>query len=119
MNIQYIEHNGHKQFAVIPVDFFQELLEKSEMLQDIKDFDIALNSSEEKFPIELFEKTALGESKLKVWREYRQLTQVDLSKIAKVAQATITQIETGKRTGTVKMLKKLADALNIDIDFLV
>ncbi|MEI6270438.1 MAG: helix-turn-helix domain-containing protein [Methylococcaceae bacterium] len=35
---------------------------------------------------------------------------------AGMAQASIAQMEGGKRNGTVAALKKIADALNLDLD---
>jgi DNA-binding XRE family transcriptional regulator len=119
MTIQYIENNGQRQYAVIPVDIYTELLEKAEMLDDIKAFDLSLANDEEQIPSEIVNRLLDGENKLKVWREYRQMTQINLAKLANVSQPTIAQIETGQRTGTAEILKRLASSLNVDIDDIV
>ena len=56
---------------------------------------------------------------VRVWREYRGLTQRELAEKAGLAQAYIAQIETGRRKGTVDVYKRLAEALRVDIDDLV
>jgi len=56
---------------------------------------------------------------LKIWREYRGLTQTDLAAQAGLSQAQIAQMESGKREGKVLVLRKLADVLKIDLDDLV
>lgn len=119
MTIQYIENNGKRQYAIVPVDLFDKLLEKAEMLDDIKAFDAAISEDEESIPFDMLKRLMDGDNPLKVWREHRGLTQIELSTQAGVAQSTIAQIETGQRTGTVTMLKKLANVLAIDLDDLV
>lgn len=118
MSVQFIEQNGHKQYAVIPVDLYEELLEKAEMLDDIKAYDEAMRRDEEAIPAEVVYRL-LDENKVKVWRDYRGLTQAELAAKCGLAQATIAQIEGGKRTGSVEVLKKIAEAMRLDLDDLV
>ncbi len=61
----------------------------------------------------------LEENMVQVWREYRGLTHAELAAQCGLAQATIAQIEGGKRTGSVEVLKKIAEALTLDLDDLV
>ncbi|MCE3010507.1 MAG: helix-turn-helix domain-containing protein [Proteobacteria bacterium] len=56
----------------------------------------------------------LGE-RLKFIRESRKLTQVQLSKMAKVSQAAIAHLERGTKDPSVDMLRKLAVALDVEI----
>lgn len=119
MSIQFIEHNGQKQFAVIPMSLYAELLEKAEMMDDIRDFDEALASDDELIPSGVVDRILDGENKIKVWRDYRGLTQMELAERCNLAQATIAQMENGKRTGSVAVLKKMAEALLVDLDDLV
>ena len=44
MNVQVIEKSGKPEWAVIPYDDFQRLLEDAEMLQDIGAYDEAKRS---------------------------------------------------------------------------
>ena len=56
---------------------------------------------------------------MKVWRQYRGLSQVELSgKIGK-SQANMAQIENGKREGTVAVYRAIAQALDVDLDDIV
>ncbi|MDO9422850.1 MAG: helix-turn-helix transcriptional regulator [Methylobacter sp.] len=70
-------------------------------------------------PHEVLHRPVADESKLKVWSEYRGSTQIDLSKQADVSQPSIAQLETGRRTGTLAMLKTLAKVLHLGIDDLI
>ncbi|HEY0911821.1 MAG TPA: helix-turn-helix transcriptional regulator [Bradyrhizobium sp.] len=56
------------------------------------------------------------ERKIRVWREYRGLTIKALAKTSGLAAAYLSQIETGKREGTIETFKKIAAALRVDID---
>lgn len=60
-----------------------------------------------------------GESPLRVWRERRRLTVRGLARKAEVDPAYLSQIETGKKPGSVRALAALARALNVDLDDLV
>jgi mRNA interferase RelE/StbE len=60
-----------------------------------------------------------GESTVKVWRENRGLTQERLAKASKVSRAMVAAIEAGHKKGGIGTLKKLAAALNVELDNLV
>ncbi|AEF98661.1 helix-turn-helix domain-containing protein [Methylomonas methanica] len=119
MSVQFIEQNGQKQYAVMPVADYEKLLEKAEMLGDITAYDQALTSEDELVPAEIVNRLLNGENKIKVWREHRGLTQAGLAESCKMAQASIAQMESGKRTGTIAALKKIAETLDVDLDDLV
>jgi DNA-binding XRE family transcriptional regulator len=71
-------------------------------------------------PAELVERMILGgETPLKVWREHRKLTVAALAAAAGVSGSYISEIETGRKPGSVTALAKLATALNLSIDDLV
>jgi len=118
MNVQFIKNNGKLAFAVLPIAEYQALLDQRDMLEDVKAFDAALLDDEESIPLEIVKRLMEGENKLKVWRDYRGLTQQQLSERTGLSQPAIAQMET-KRSGTTTNLKKLATALNIDLDDLV
>jgi len=118
MNGEIIQRGG-KPFAVIPEEFFNILLDKAEELEDIKDFDQTIAEDDESIPAEVVYQLLDGENKLKVWRNFRDLTQAELSKRADITQAMIAMIETGKRVGKAEVLRRLAEALNIDVDDLI
>ena len=60
-----------------------------------------------------------GESPLRVWREYRGLSQAALARAAKTSRVQIIDIEAGRRTGSVHTLRRLADALGLALDDVV
>ncbi len=119
-NIQLIERDGKPEWAVLPYDEYLKLLEQAEMLEDIRDYDIAKaeleNGEDELIPSEVVEALLDGENPIKVWREYRGQTQQQLADTAGISKPYLSQIETGKRKGTVDILSAIAKALNVSLD---
>jgi transcriptional regulator with XRE-family HTH domain len=74
---------------------------------------------EELIPAEYVYRMLDGESPVAVWREFRGLSAKALADAAGITQAYLSQIESGKRDGTVGTMKKIASALNVSIDDLV
>lgn len=60
-----------------------------------------------------------GENQVRVWREYRGMTAGELAKTAGISQGYLSEIETGKKPGSVDKVKKIANALGVLIDDLV
>ncbi len=122
MNIQIIEHNGAPEYAIVPFAEWQAITDRLEELEDIADarsISAAIAAGEETFPHEFGKRLTAGESPLKVWREYRGLTLAVLGEQCGVSAAAISQIETGKRAPSVDLLRKLAEALNAEMEDLI
>lgn len=116
MRIETITRRG-KEFAVIPMDHLQKLMDDAEMLVDVKAYDAAkarLEAGEDELiPLEITERRLRGEAPLRIWREYRKLTQEQLAKASKVSRALIAAIETKRKTGSVATWKRLGAALDV------
>jgi DNA-binding XRE family transcriptional regulator len=121
MRIEKITRGG-KEFAVIPVRDFQKLVHDAEMLADVKAYDAAKarleDGEDELIPLTITERRIAGENPIKIWREHRGLTQDGLAKASKVSRVMIAAIEAGHKTGGIGTLKKLAAALDVDLDHL-
>ena len=70
---------------------------------------------QERVPIELVDRLLAGENPVKVWREHRALSQRALAAQAGLNFTYLSQIETGARKGTVGTMKKLAEALGLEL----
>ncbi|HYW37992.1 MAG TPA: helix-turn-helix transcriptional regulator [Terriglobales bacterium] len=116
MRIETINRKG-KEFAVIPAKALQKLMEDAGMLADVKAYDAARARLEagddELIPLEITERRLKGEPALRIWRDYRKLTQEQLAKKSKVSRALIAAIETNRKSGSVSTWKKLGAALNV------
>lgn len=119
MKVQIIEKNGKPEWAVIPYREYRRLSEAAEMAEDGRDFDEAVSRDEEAVPHAMVQRLVTGERPVKVWREYRGLTQAALARAARITPAYLSQIETGARGGSVRVLTALARALQVDVKDLV
>lgn len=72
-----------------------------------------------KVPEEVARRLRKGESPLKAWRLYRDLTQTELANLAGVSASAISMIENSIRPGTIETFRALARALKIPIAALV
>jgi DNA-binding XRE family transcriptional regulator len=121
--IQIIERNGKPEWAVLPYEEYLQLLDQSELLEDIRDFDainVAIERHEEELiPAEVVYAILDGANPIKVWREYRELTQQQLADTTGISKPYLSQIETGKRAGTTEILSAIAKALDVSLEELV
>lgn len=114
--------NGERMVMLSETDYnkLMELVEDAEDAASIELFKARLaRGAEELIPAEFVNRMLEGENHLRVWREYRGLTMAALAEKADVAQSYISEIETGKKEGSVATMKKLAEALRVTIDDLV
>jgi DNA-binding transcriptional regulator YiaG len=100
MKMHEIEKGG-KTFILVPKPVFEELLADAEMLEDIASYDLAKRKVREYFPSEYVDRLLEGENKIKLWREYRKLTQEQLAKRANIGRGNLAMIETGKKQGSL------------------
>ena len=116
MRVETIHRKG-KEFAVIPVEDLRKLMEGAEMLADVRAYDAAnarlAAAEDELIPLEITERRLRGEPAVRIWREYRKMTQEQLAKKARVSRALIAAIETKRKAGSVSTWKKLGAALNV------
>jgi DNA-binding XRE family transcriptional regulator len=121
-DVQLIMKEGRPEYAVLPYDLYAQLVEDADMLQAIRDYDeakLSLADGEELIPARIPYAIMDGENPIKVWREYRGLTQQDLAQAAGISASYLSQIETGKREGTTAVLQAIARALNLTLDDVV
>jgi DNA-binding XRE family transcriptional regulator len=123
MKAQIIEKNGKPEYAVIPyADYLRllELLEEKADVHAVAEFHEAYKAGREfLIPAEIVRRELEGESAAKVWREHRGLTQQELADRAGISKPYLSQIESGKRQGTVETLAAIARALDVPLDLLV
>ena len=115
MKTQIIEKKG-RWFAVVPLKDFEQLQHDSEMLDDIRAYDAAKTRKEEAFPSEVAARLVAGEHPIRVFRDYRGLTQEQLAKTAGIARAYVAELEAGRKQGSVSVLRAISAALKLDLD---
>lgn len=122
MKAQIIEKNGHPEFAVISYEDYQhflELLEDETDARAVAEFHETYSAGREFLvPDEIVRRELAGESPIKLWRVHRGLTQQELAKQVGISKPYLSQIETGKRQGTVETLSAIARSLAVPLDVL-
>nr|WP_314261371.1 helix-turn-helix transcriptional regulator [uncultured Devosia sp.] len=111
------------EMITIPREEYERLREAAEDLEDIQAIarikaDIAAGR-EELIPSELVDRMLNGESLLRIYREYRGLTQTALAEASRVNRVQIADIEAGRKSGSIDTVRKLADALRVTVDDLI
>ena len=109
---------GNPVFAVIPWQEYQLLKTGSAdaLPTDQELYDEAKSSAEESFPIEIADRLLAGENPIRVYRNLRGMTQNQLAAAVNINTVYLSQIENGKRTGSIKTLAAIASALNVGVD---
>jgi DNA-binding XRE family transcriptional regulator len=112
-----LTENG-KTFVLVPLGDFERMTRNSEDIADIAAFDAAMERDEEAFPITLLDAIDAGENPIKAFRNYRKMKQIELATMTSISPAYLSQLESGTREGSIKMVKAIAVALNVPMDLL-
>ena len=121
--IQFETPQG-EALVLLPREMYLKLTRKSDMAvfeRIIVDAEKAVaEGRDEELPGDVSKRLLLGdEHPLRVWREYRGLTQNQLAEKAGTGQDTISMIEKGKSAGRFDTMIELARALDIQVGDLV
>ena len=120
MKVQTINRDGKPEYVVLPWAEYQALLEAAEDAIDGALLDAfrqkLATGQEETIPATIVDMLLAGANPIKLWREYRGLTQDALANRAGISKAYLCQIETGKREGAIKTLRAIATALGVTVD---
>lgn len=111
------------RLAVIPLSEYERLVDAAEDAADMAAYDEVKRKlaagEEELIPDEVVGRLIAGENKVRVWREHRGMTAAALADAAGISTPYLSQIESGKRDGSIDVMKRIANALGITVDDLV
>ena len=117
--IQFIERDGKREYAIVPIDVFERLMEAAEDMDDIALYDAAKAADDgTRIPAEVLYATTDSIHPIQAWRNYRGMTVQALADKAGISKAFLSQIENRKRVGTIKVLSSIATALEVTVDLL-
>ena len=118
---QIIYQDGKPAFAVLPWKYYEcfkkhvaEAALTDEALMTLADLD-----DDELIPMCVSERLSAGEHPVKVFREYRDMTQKALAETVGISPEYVYQIESGKKQGSVDTLQAIAEALSLNLDDLI
>lgn len=123
MGEQVITTPSGERLVVLPEAEFlamREALEDREDIEAVRAFERKLASGEEELiPAEFVNRILDGENKVRVLRSYRGLSSRDLAAASGLSAPYISEIENGKKEGSVSAMKRIAQALRFDLDDIV
>jgi ribosome-binding protein aMBF1 (putative translation factor) len=120
MSTQIITNEaGQPAFAVLPYAEYERLAARAESADEVREFDEAVAADEEAFPADVVRRLIDGDAPIKVYREYRNMSQSDLAARSGLTAAYVSQLEAGVRRGSADVLRRLASALNVDMEDLM
>ncbi len=91
----------------------------AELAEDAELARRALRRDEERIPVAVVDRLIESENPVRVWREHRRLSRRQLAETAGITAAYLSQLETGRRGGSSKILRAIATALDVDLDDIV
>ncbi len=111
---------GGEEMVVLARAEYDALVEMAEMLEDVAAYDEAKRRIAEgddlRIPSEFVDRLIDGENPIRVWRDFRGMASKDLAKTVGISAAYLSEIETGKKEGSLSVFRNIAKALRVDID---
>ncbi len=92
---------------------------KPYVLIPLHDYRGMVNNDEDDLPEDILNAlTAREESPVKTLRKHRGYTQAELAREAGISRPYLTEIETGKKDGSIRAMKALAEVLGVSVGVL-
>ncbi|CAB3750865.1 XRE family transcriptional regulator [Burkholderia sp. MSh2] len=118
--VQFIEQDGHRAFAVVPIELWDRVKGLLEDLEDEALFAHAkANDDGRRIPAAVLDAELAGDHPVRAWRNHLRMTQDALAAAAGISKPYLSQIETRQRVGTADVLSKIANALAVPVDDLI
>ncbi len=120
-DVQLIVKDGEPQYAVIPFNAYRRMAAALEDAEDAAAIDQAWedDAAGETVPGEVVNGILEGGMPLRVWRKYRGMTLATLAGQVGVSRGYLSQIENGRKSGTIDLFRRLSGALDTSMDLLV
>jgi len=122
---QIIRTPGGEELVVLPLADYKALLDRADHEAEDAD-DVAIYDARKAeltadgvvLPPEVSAAILHGDSRLKAIRHWRAETQMHLSFKTDISQGYLSDLESGRRTGTPETVAKLAQALDVPVEWL-
>jgi len=123
MNVQIITTPQGEEMVILPKNEFDNLIEYNEDMEDVATIELfkerLARGEEELIPSEVVNRILDGENKIRVWREHRGMSAKALAEAVGISPPYLSEIENGKKEGSVSTYKKIAEALKLTVDDLI
>lgn len=105
--------------VVLPLADYEALLSASDIVAAERVLAEVAAGRDEFIPEAMVNRLLEGENAIRLWREHRGLSATKLAELAEVSATYLSELETGKKAGSVAVLGRIANALGLTIDDLV
>ncbi len=113
-DIQRLTIDG-KTYVLLSEEDYDDLTD----IADAREAKARIDAGEETWPEDVVKALIAGEQPIRIFRKYRGLTLNELASKSGLSQPYLSEIESGKKTGSVDSIKAIANALGADMDDLV
>lgn len=117
--MQTITTPNGETLVVLPLAEYEALVDQADIARADKIVKDIAEGRDELVPADVVKRILEGESKVRVWRTHRGMSARDLAAAAGLSAPYISEIESGKKEGSISVMKKIAEALKVDLDDLV
>ncbi|CAN5513831.1 helix-turn-helix transcriptional regulator [soil metagenome] len=117
--MQTITTPNGETLVVLPLAEYEALVDQADIARADKIVTDIAEDRDELVPADVVKRILEGESKVRVWRTHRGMSARDLAAAAGLSAPYISEIESGKKEGSISVMKKIAEALKVDLDDLV
>ncbi|WP_246705418.1 MULTISPECIES: helix-turn-helix transcriptional regulator [Rhizobium] len=101
--------------SVLSEENYRDLVDVS----DARAAKVRIDAGEEIWPEDVVKALISGEDPVRVFRKHRGMSVKELAKKARLSQPYLSEIETGKKEGSLDALKAIARILDVDLGDLV
>ncbi len=115
MSMKTVERQG-KRYVLVPEKAFRRIQDELDELDDIRAYDRAKSKPQEFIPAAFAKRLLDGKNPIRVYREYRGMTQEALAAKADISKPFLSQLENERRVMSMRVLRSLAKALKVDFD---
>ncbi len=105
--------------VLLPEEEYESLIDAADIVSADKVLADIASGADELVPSELVDQLLSGANPVRAWRKYRKMTARELAQKTELSAAYISEIETGKKDGSIASMKKIASVLGVDLDDLV
>jgi len=116
---QFILTPTGERLVVLSEQDYATLLEQAENYHDIQAANEArarIDAGEETFPSSVVEALLDGVAPVRVFREHRGMRAGELAEKVGISQGYLSELESGKKTGSLSVLKRIAEVLGVELN---
>lgn len=117
--MQRIVTPGGETLVVVPLAEYEALLDAADIGAADKVRAGIAEGQDELVPAAIATRLLGDESPIRVWREHRRITASALAKKSGISAGYLSELESGKKSGSITALGRIAEALDLAIEDLL